>query len=110
MAANRGMSLPNRFWDSPEWAKIFAFQARKASELLKIYEPDVVMRAFREESKTYSLNAPLFPEIVRRLQEETDRARDRAREVGEFEVRDASQAPRPSARKGGGVLGKLKDL
>lgn len=60
LAAKRKQKLPQKFWSLPEWKLLFKQQKIAAYSLLKIYTPDVIIKAVKrkEVEWIYSLRYP----------------------------------------------------
>lgn len=52
--------LPQKFWELKKWRQYLVFQIKLASNLLKEYSPEVIIKALRDPKgrSIYSLGAP----------------------------------------------------
>jgi hypothetical protein len=58
IAKKKKEHLPQKFWELPEWLRVFKFQLKKANDLLKSYDADTICTVLRGPGKNiYSLGA-----------------------------------------------------
>ena len=57
-----GYSLPDKFWELPNWKKYFLYQTIQASKLLKEYPVSTILTAMRNERCNFisSINSPVI--------------------------------------------------
>jgi hypothetical protein len=55
-----------RFWNTPEWSAFYRNQIATANKLVKVYNPQCIIRALKHQSasKIYSLRAPHLIPII----------------------------------------------
>lgn len=102
-AKSKGINLPWKFWDNPDyvkWGKKFIAQAKKASELLKKYKYEVIVEAINDKEcrNIESLGAlykiiPVCDEIVKKRDALSKVEGPNIREV------DVNEKPRPLVGK-----------
>lgn len=107
IAADQGRGLAARFWNTPAWREPFTVQKRFADILLKLYDAEAVMRAFRENPRVRSLGAPFFHEDLRRHQKQLEAERARALNAAPIETQSTTAAPRTGARPGRSARARL---
>jgi hypothetical protein len=58
-AKKKGISLPHKFWNTPEWKKKYKIQILAANSLLKVYSPMAILNALKRKECNwqYSLRA-----------------------------------------------------
>jgi hypothetical protein len=107
IAAFRGVGLAARFWSTEEWKGTFSRQKQRADVLLKLYDAEAIMRAFRANPRVRSLGASFFHEDVRGQQQQLQRERDRALNAPPIETQSTTAAPRIGVRPGRSARAKL---
>lgn len=70
IAGFRKKKLSNKFWLTEDWKRKFAIECINANALLKLYEPDILLKAIKfhvEKDKWFfSLKSPSFYDTVKR--------------------------------------------
>jgi hypothetical protein len=101
--------LPSRFWQLPEWAKLFRNQICAANKLLKTYSPNAIVAALRDKRlyRLYSLRSPSLPSILDEYQKVVDFKNSQEKQVIEL---SESSKPRPVAKKSNNIINKLRNL
>ena len=107
VASKDGRHLGDKFWSRPEWSGVFATQIRHANALLKLYDVQAIMEAWRDTPRVYSLGASWFVDHVLKAQVRIDGERTRAKESSQVERTDTTKAPKQGIKRGGGLRSKL---
>jgi len=111
VARQRGINLPDRFWESKEWAKFFRHQVTLANRLLKKYDIDAILKALKDrriKNKIRSLGANfMLVPVVEEYQKEINHQKSRPiKQTPKHET-----TTRPSKKVGKkSIVSKLKDL
>lgn len=109
-AARVGQQLVARFWNTDAWRAAYNTQLRHANALVKVYDPQAIMKAFREQKHVYSLGAGFFNEHLARTQKALDKQREQVDKAPAIEATDTTQAPRRGVSPGKSAKSKLRDL
>ncbi len=107
IAKHQGRCLAARFWQEPEWKGTYYTQVRHANSLLKLYDAEAIMRAFRENERVYSLGAPFFNEALRRHQSQLQTEIERALNAPPIETQSTTALPRTGVRSGRSARARL---
>jgi len=111
VARQRGINLPDRFWESEEWAKFFRHQVTLANRLLKKYDIDAILKALKDrriKNKIRSLGANfMLVPVVEEYQKEINYQKSKPIK----ETPKHKTTIRPSKKVGKkSIVSKLKDL
>lgn len=104
-----GSSLPPRFWLADPWKGAYLRQVMAANRLLKVFDEEAVFAALAAHARIREVGSSIFSEKVAVEQVRLDRERVRAESAAPIEASDASESPRPAARRGN-TRSKLKGL
>jgi hypothetical protein len=120
MAVKQKTELGVKFWKTEAWERKFLLQLRSANALLKLYDPEAIIRALRTAAgkKVYSLAAEWLDPIIqgeqRKLNQEKAVAEARAKADPKPSIEPTqpkpTEAPRPAFVEKKNQLSKLRDL
>lgn len=66
-AKQDGVKLPIRYWSNPEyilWTKEFKSQLFGTNKLLKIFDPNIILKTFLQNDWVYSAHSPTFHKLI----------------------------------------------
>lgn len=109
-AHRQGKTLVARFWQKPEWKKLFLMQVRFANGLLKIYSVKAILLALRSTvgKKVYSLGAKWFDDTIKAFERKLkNMKKEHQKEIEK--ISEKVEQVRP-AFDTGNDLNKLRDL
>lgn len=111
IAAKRGATLVTRFWQTKAWQVVYTTQLRHANSLLKLYDQEAVMKAFREQPHVFSLGAPFFHKHIADIQSNIDAQRKLANTIPDpVEKTDTKQGPRQGVSRPNSARNKLREI
>ena len=110
-ARKDGKDLPLHFWQIPVWAKFFKMQILSANGLLKIYEPEAIVKALKTQQgrNIFSLRAPWLDQIVKEQQALLDTQKLKLADAKPVERASTTSMPRQDKPKAN-IISRLKDL
>lgn len=110
LAHHKCINLPYKFWNTPEWKKLFKQELIKANALLKIYEPEAIIGVLhrKENEWIHSLLYPRLNDMILEEQRKLDLIESRVDNTIEFTKETITQPLKPFGKKS--KISKLREL
>lgn len=111
VARQKGIDLPDQFWNDQDWRKFFRHQVTMANKLLKDYDIQAILKALKDrrvKNKIKSLGARfMLDPIIREYQKEIDHQKSKP-------IQETPKKPtniKPKKKTGSkSIISRLKDL
>ena len=112
IAKKQNKELPDKFWNLPEWGKIFRRQVQIASSLLIIYDAEAVSSALRDKrlSNLRSFAAFSTVKFFTDVLEESQNKLNVEKSCAEIELSPKSTIAVPKLTKRENKLSRLKKI
>ena len=109
-ASKKGIKLPIKFWNLPQWRLKYITQIQAANTLLKTYHEVAVIKAFqcRECSWMYSLRSPQLIPFIRGEEEKLEQLNNSVQQSEPTVLADVNEVRKVTTGKS--KLSKLRDF
>lgn len=107
IAAAKQVDLPERFWQLPEWSKVFRRHVRDANNLLKKHDANLIMKVMRNPL-LYKMQTFNFPPFLKILREESEKWKTEVEKVSPQSTNYTIPQPQNIPKKPS-LLARLKE-
>ena len=107
-----GKELPDKFWNLPEWSKVFARQVQLASSLLIMYSPEAIAMTLKDKrcSNVHSFGAFKAVKFFYNILDEYENKISNENSLEEIHLEARQTKSLPSKRIKNNKISRLKDI